>query len=129
MPDPAQARVPPFEDLIVSAEDLSNIGPVALLQDSAAVAALGIDHAERNGHHYFAGLSMFAPDVQDLVLSRHGDLYRRHERGFAALAIKQGVISLRSVNRAPFGYEPALDPRLLARDLASPEATCHPHLP
>jgi hypothetical protein len=99
--------------LIVSAEDLSNIGPIALLQDSAAVAALGIAHAERNGHHYFTGLSMFSADIQELALRHHGDLYHRHQRGFATLAIEQGDISLVSVNRAPFGYEPALAEHLL----------------
>src|SRR5581483_10437799 len=37
--------------LILSGEDLANVGPVALLQDLAAMATLGIEHVERNGHH------------------------------------------------------------------------------
>jgi hypothetical protein len=43
----------------MSGEDLVNIGPVALLQDLAAQAALGNATVERNGHHYFRGLSIF----------------------------------------------------------------------
>src|SRR5439155_284989 len=49
-------RQDPSARFVVSGEDLSNIGPVALLQDTAVVATLGITHAERNGHHYFKGL-------------------------------------------------------------------------
>ena len=93
---------------ILSAEDLGNVGPVALLQDLAMVAALGIDHVERNGHHYFAGLSMFSQEVQSTMLSHHGDLYHQRDT-FVALAPQRGELSLRSVNEAPFGLEPTLD--------------------
>jgi hypothetical protein len=37
--------------LVMSGEDLANIGPVALLQDLAVVATLGVSSVERNGHH------------------------------------------------------------------------------
>lgn len=95
------------DDLILSAEDLGNVGPVALLQDLAVVAALGISHVERNGHHYFAGLSMFPPDVQRDVLAYHSDLYH-DDLGFAALKIASGSLDLTSVNEAPFGLRPTL---------------------
>lgn len=94
---------------IQSAEDLVNVGPVALLQDLAVVAALGIPHVERNGHHYFRGLSMHEPELQDALLARHPGLYERHPQGFAALAIHQGRLDLRSVNSAPFGCGLDLD--------------------
>ena len=94
---------------IQSAEDLVNVGPVALLQDLAVIAALGIPHVERNGHHYFRGLSMHRPELQDAILTRHPGLYERHPQGFAALAIHQGQIDLRSVNSAPFGCGLDLD--------------------
>ena len=87
----------------MSGEDLCNVGPVALLQDLAVLASLGVGHAERNGHHYFAGLSMFPPDVQRAVLDRHPDLYRRHERGFATLDVRGGRLQVGSVVQAPFG--------------------------
>ncbi|MBC8077977.1 MAG: hypothetical protein H7Y32_18005 [Chloroflexales bacterium] len=93
----------PERRFVLSGEDLANVGPLALLQDLAAMATLGIAHVERNGHHYFAGLRMFPPDVQEQVLAQHSDLYRRHERGFATLAIRGGSVALDSVVSAPFG--------------------------
>ena len=90
-------------DSLLSGEDLVNQGPVALLQDLAVNALLGIRHVERNGHHYFRGLSMHPAHVQDAVLQTHGDLYQRHADGFPALRIENGTISLASVNAAPFG--------------------------
>jgi len=56
---------------LMSGEDLCNIGPVALLQDLAVMAALGIRSVERNGHHYHAGLSQFPRAVQQEVLACH----------------------------------------------------------
>ncbi|HCK09333.1 MAG TPA: hypothetical protein DHW45_05625, partial [Candidatus Latescibacteria bacterium] len=61
---------------ILSSEDLANVGPVALTQDLAVLATLGITHSERNGHHYFAGLSMFPEEVQAQVVENHASLYR-----------------------------------------------------
>jgi len=42
-------------EVVLTGEDLCNLGPVAFLQDLAMMALLGIEHVERNGHHYFAG--------------------------------------------------------------------------
>ncbi|MEX0776984.1 MAG: hypothetical protein WD042_14865, partial [Phycisphaeraceae bacterium] len=69
------------QGFVMTGEDLCNVGPVALLQDLAVAANLGIEHVERNGHHYFAGLSMLPPEVQELVLGAHGDLYQRVDPG------------------------------------------------
>ena len=89
---------------LLSGEDLANVGPVALLNDLAVMAAIGIDHVERNGHHYFAGLSMYPGGLQSEVCHRHPDLYRRGQGdAFAALAIQAGRIGIGSVNSAPFG--------------------------
>ncbi|MDQ3700043.1 MAG: hypothetical protein M3442_03870 [Chloroflexota bacterium] len=121
-------RREPQRSFVLSAEDLANVGPVALLQDLAAVATLGIDHVERNGHHYFPGLSMFPPDVQQAVLRDHGDLYVRSPHPpspvwepsvplaqplpvpFPTLAITQGQVRLDSVVDAPFGARSLVDP-------------------
>ncbi len=94
---------------ILSAEDLGNVGPVALLQDLAVVAALGIPHAERNGHHYFPGLSMFPEAEQRRVLTEHPDLYEPSLQGFPTLRITDGLVSLDSVNRSPFGVSGLVD--------------------
>ena len=95
-------RLQPHVALHISAEDLTNLGPVALLQDLAAVAALGISHVERNGHHYFAGLSQFPSSVQGETLRHHSDLYTSH-RGYPIVAVQAGKVDIGSVVEAPFG--------------------------
>ena len=90
----------------LTAEDLANVGPIALNQDLAMVALLGITHAERNGHHYFRGLSMFPEDLwADLTQT---GLYHRPEN-FPTLHIQEGSLNLESINQAPFGTQHLLD--------------------
>lgn len=103
-------RAEPARPLFLSGEDLTNLGPVALLQDLAVAATLGIAHVERNGHHYFRGLSQFPASVQRAALHLHPDLYREHERGFPTLRVEQGRISTRSIVAAPFGSTVPIDP-------------------
>ena len=103
-------RTNPNNTFILSGEDLTNIGPVALLQDLAVMASLGVVHIERNGHHYFAGLSMFPEPLQEQVLLHHPDLYHRHEQGFVALNICKGTVAVDSVVEAPFGVGFDIDP-------------------
>jgi hypothetical protein len=95
---------------VLSGEDLASVGPVAMLQDLAVAATLGLEHVERNGHHYFAGLSMFPKGVQRQVLAAHGDLYRRHTDGYPTLAIRDGQIAASSIVDAPFGVGFPFDP-------------------
>lgn len=104
-------RLNPQTRHVMSGEDLCNIGPVALLQDLAVMAALGIESVERNGHHYHAGLSQLPRDVQRLVLRHHGDLYHTSPGGWPALTLEEGAVRLGSVNEAPFGvgFEVPLD--------------------
>jgi hypothetical protein len=94
---------------MLSGEDLSNVGPVALLQDLAAAACLGATSIERNGHHYFAGLSQFPAAIQSYILAHHGDLYIRSQAGWPRLDVRRGRLPLGSVLRAPFGCAPGLD--------------------
>jgi hypothetical protein len=99
----------PDGPLILSGEDLGNVGPVALLQDLTVAVVLGIPHVERNGHHYFRGLSMFPREIQNAILTHHADLYRDHEGGFPTLRIENGRLSTKSVLDAPFGTVFAVD--------------------
>ncbi len=119
-------RRDPGRQFVLSGEDLANVGPVALLQDLAVMACLGIDHVERNGHHYFRGLSMYPDAVQAAVLAEHSDLYRRHEAGFPTLNITAGSLEIGSVVTAPFGTKTQLaTSRLQTLDawLADPTAS------
>jgi len=103
-------------EYVLSGEDLSTVGPLSLQQDLAVMATLGVDHLERNGHHYFRGMSMLPPAVQTALLSAHDDLYRRHEEGFPTVDGRGGRLSLASSVDAPFGRALTLDLAEVGRD-------------
>lgn len=94
---------------ILTGEDLCTLGPVALQQDLAMMALLGIEHVERNGHHYYRGLSMLPRGWQAAALASHADLYAEHPDGFAYLRIVDGKLDLSSINRAALGVAPLLE--------------------
>jgi hypothetical protein len=94
---------------VLSGEDLANAGPIGLIQDLAAQAAFGVTSIERNGHHYFAGLSQFPPALQQHALTRHPDLYVRASQGWPRLDIRAGRVAIGSVNAAPFGVPGQVD--------------------
>ncbi len=81
---------------MLSGEDLTNVGPVSLLQDLAVQTVLGVTSVERNGHHYFAGLSQFPSAMQAHALVNHGDLYVRSAAGWPRLDVRAGKVSLGS---------------------------------
>ena len=93
----------------MSGEDLASPGPVSVLQDLAVNATLGIESVERNGHHYFAGLSQFSEILQQQMLSHHGDLYHTSPLGWPTLTIRKGRLNLTSVINAPLGVGFNLD--------------------
>jgi hypothetical protein len=103
------AGATPGKNVLMSGEDLCNIGPVAMPQDLAVQSVLGNRSVERNGHHYFRGLSMWPEALQEAVVRAHPDLYG-NERGFCALKITNGRLRLDSTLRAPFGYGAKFDP-------------------
>ena len=100
---------------VLTGEDLANLGPVALLQDLAMMALLGISHVERNGHHYYRGLSMLPADVAGGGARGARRSLSPHEDGFACAAHRGWPLDLRSVNAAPFGVAPVLDPSVFQR--------------
>ena len=55
------------------------------------MALLGISHVERNGHHYYRGLSMLPASWQRAVLEAHGDIYRPHRMGLPACTSRMAV--------------------------------------
>ena len=94
---------------VMSGEDLCNVGPVAVIQDLAVMANLGIESVERNGHHYMAGLSQFPERTREQVLNAHDGLYKTSEPGWPTLVICNGEIDLTSVNTQAFGTGFELD--------------------
>lgn len=89
-----QRRQHPEARFIFSGEDLSNIGPVALLQDLAVAANLGIWSIERNAQHYFRGVAMLPRELQQALLDRHGDLYHTNASGLVTMNIRDGALDI-----------------------------------
>ena len=88
---------------------MCNVGPVAVIQDLAVMAGLGIESVERNGHHYMAGLLQFPEATQRQVSDAHPGLYRTSDRGWPTLVIRDGQSDLGSINDQPFGTGFELD--------------------
>lgn len=80
----------------VTAEDLTCQAGLALQQDTALAAFLGISHAERNGHHYVNGFADTPPGEADAFLAAHPDLYEMRN-GRVRLAIHDGMIAVASL--------------------------------
>jgi hypothetical protein len=80
-----------------------------MIQDLAAQAAFGVTSVERNGHHYFTGLSQFPAALQEHSLTQHPDLFVRAPHGWPRLNIREGRLALASVNAAPFGVPGTVD--------------------
>src|SRR5262249_28105381 len=97
-----------FRPYLMTGEDLANIGPVALLQDLAVCACLDLQGVERNGHHYFAGLSMFPEEVQRQGLAAHPDLYHPSPDLRPTLPIQDGRGGGGPGPGAPLGVVPVV---------------------
>jgi hypothetical protein len=95
----------PGGSFLMSGEDLTNTGPVALLQDLAVQAVLGIESVERNGHHYFCGLKMFPRPWWEPLARAHPDLYIVENNDWPRAQVRDGKMALGTVNRAPFGCD------------------------
>ena len=51
------------------------MGVVPVQSDLCLAATLGLDHVERNGHHYHPGLNYLPADRQRQALAAHPDFY------------------------------------------------------
>lgn len=75
---------------------------VGLQQDLALVGWLGLDHVERNGHHYVDGMAALPLDEQQAFAAQHPALYTRSE-GAVRLRIVEGQIDLGTLDQPGFG--------------------------
>jgi hypothetical protein len=73
----------------ISGEDLTCQAGLAVQQDLALGALLGVTHAERNGHHYVDGFADTPAVEADAFLAAHPDLYSC-DGGKVRLAIHDG---------------------------------------
>ena len=75
----------------LSGEDLTSQAGLAVQQDTALVAALGLGHVERNGHHYVDGFGPAPLDEAAAFARAHPDLYAS-EDGRWRLAVASGSL-------------------------------------
>jgi hypothetical protein len=80
----------------LSGEDLTLQAGVGLQQDLALVSILGIDHVERNGHHYTHGMAAAPAEEQKRFLRHFPDLYR-DLNGITCARIEAGHMSTKGV--------------------------------
>ncbi len=80
----------------MTGEDLTCQAGLSVQQDLAVVAALGLEHVERNGHHYVRGMAGAPAAEQEAFARAHPDLYDLRD-GTAMLRIQGGAIELASL--------------------------------
>lgn len=86
--------------LVLSSEDLTNQPLIPNQQDLCVAAALGINHSERNGHHFFKGFEFIPQAEQARAAQDYPELYSRTDDGQLTLKIENGAINLTDVNSA-----------------------------
>ena len=80
----------------ITGEDMAVQPGLALQQDLALASLLGIEHVERNGHHYVNGMAALPAHEQAAFLEAHPDLYER-SHGAVRPKIENGMMSIRSL--------------------------------
>ena len=79
--------------LFVAGEDLTCQPGLAIQQDTALAALLGISHVERNGHHYVDGFGPAPAKEAETMAAAHPELYR-NDKGWR-LDVRGGVLPTR----------------------------------
>ena len=85
----------------IAGEDLTCQAGLAVQQDLALGALIGVTHAERNGHHYVDGFADTPATEAERFLAGHPDLYERRG-GKVRLAIHDGDLLTGSLTTAGF---------------------------
>lgn len=104
------------QTFFMSGEDLTTQAGLSVQQDLALVCLLGLDHVERNGHHYVDGFGT-APEAEaQAFLNAHPGLYHR-QNNRVRLRIEKGLIDTQSLRGAGFAHnaEPVWDSMMESR--------------
>jgi hypothetical protein len=86
----------------MTGEDLTTQAGLSVQQDLALVSLLGLEHVERNGHHYVNGMAGLPEGEQRTFHAAHPDLYHRAE-GAVRLKITNGMLAIGSLGCVGFG--------------------------
>ncbi|PWC31838.1 hypothetical protein [Azospirillum sp. TSO22-1] len=92
----------------ISAEDLTCQAGLAVQQDTALVALLGIGHAERNGHQYVDGFAGAPEEEAEAFLVAHPGFYTRED---GRIRLNTGDGSLPAFPLCVPGFAHAAEPR------------------
>ena len=95
------------EKFFVTGEDLTCQAGLAVQQDLALGALIGVTHAERNGHHYVDGFADTPAAEAQAFLASHPDLYI-HDGNKIRLSIHDGDLLTESLVTA--GFATAVQP-------------------
>src|SRR5262249_48998507 len=98
----------------IAGEDLTCQAGLAVQQDLALGALIGVTHAERNGHHYVDGFADTPTAEADAFLVAHPDLYARDSRT-VRLAIHDGALLTGSLTTSGFASSVHPDWSVMAR--------------
>lgn len=114
------------EKFFVTGEDLTCQAGLAVQQDLALGAFIGVTHAERNGHHYVDGFGETPATEAQAFAAAHPDLYADAGQGIR-LSIHDGDLLTGSLHAAGFAtsvhpdwsaLRPLEQPRSLREQLA-----------
>ena len=89
------------ERFFITSEDLTCQAGLAVQQDLALGALIGVTHAERNGHHYVDGFAGSPPAEARVFRAAHADLYTGDEDNIR-LAIHDGDLLTGSLSAKGF---------------------------
>jgi hypothetical protein len=89
------------EKCFIAGEDLTCQAGLAVQQDLALGALIGVTHAERNGHHYVDGFGETPAAEAEAFLASHPDLYTS-DGGKVRLAIHDGDLLTGSLTTPGF---------------------------
>jgi hypothetical protein len=100
-------------DFLMTGEDLCTVGIVPVQSDLCLAATLGLQHVERNGHHYHPGLSYLPEPQRRAALAAHPDFYVE-EQGIIGPRIDEGCFRISSLHGPGFGF--AVEPDMSAME-------------
>lgn len=94
-------RVAKDPRLLLSGEDLTCQAGLAVQQDTLLAASLGVQHIERNGHHYVDGFGSAPADEAMAFAEAHPGLYDTAS-GRPHLTVRNGRLDLHSLHVTGF---------------------------
>ena len=94
-------RVAKDPRLLLSGEDLTCQAGLAVQQDTLLAASLGVQHIERNGHHYVDGFGSAPADEAMAFAEAHPSLYETGS-GRPHLNVRHGRLDLISLHVTGF---------------------------